>query len=239
MVLGEEILEHRPLHRLFLFGAGDEDRFHRIGVKAGVEHAGGDGAGGRVEVLHLFGVHMVLLEEEGQLDRVLDGAARVGRHQVRDKVLLFADRFGRGVKPFGELPVDLDMGLAHAVEDVRAAMFGGDLQLAGDVVRDQFVEEAVVLPREDVVVADARADKDLFDAGERPQFPQNLHILGVVDLQRRAGGRGEAFLPALAEPLGELFTAGGAAEVGGRAADVVDIPLKTGEGGQELRLFED
>ena len=238
-VFGEEILEQRPLHRLFLGGARDKDRLEGIRVHPGVEHAGRDGAGGRVKVLHLLGVDVVFLEEEGELDRLLQGAPRVGGHEVRDEVLLLPELFGDAVEFVGKGAVGLDVGLAHRVEDGVCAVLGRYLELPGDVVGDQLLEKAVVRVGHQVVKPDARADEDLLDPGDGPDLAQHVQILAVIGLQGGTGGRGEALLPALAEPVLELLLAGRPPEVGGRAADIVDVPLEIRQRGEQPRFGKD
>ena len=74
-VPGLIVLEQGPLQGLALGGLFHKHRLEGIGVQAGVEHAGADGAGGRIEVLDLLGPHVVFVQVLGQIDRVLQGAA--------------------------------------------------------------------------------------------------------------------------------------------------------------------
>lgn len=92
------------------------------------------------------------------------------------------------------------MRLAHFIEHHRRAMLGGDLELAADVVGYKLPEEAVVLILKQVIIAYARADKDLLDLGERAHGAQDIEILGVVGLEPRARLGGKAFLALAKSP---------------------------------------
>ena len=89
-VLGLAPLHQCPLEGLVVGRAGDEDRLHGAGVQAGVPHAGGQGAGGGIEVLHLLRHVSLPVEPLRQLDRILQGAAGVGGDEVGDQVLVLA-----------------------------------------------------------------------------------------------------------------------------------------------------
>ena len=83
------ILEQGALKCLALSGLFHKHRLQGVGVEAGVEHTGAHGAGRGIKILHLLGAHMVLVEVFGQIDSILEGAARVAGHEVRHEVLLF------------------------------------------------------------------------------------------------------------------------------------------------------
>ena len=85
------------------------------------------------------------------------------------------------------------------------------------------------------VEPDARADEDLFDAGQGPDLPQQHHIVGVVRVQVGAGLRGQTGA-VFAHAVLQLLLAAGAAEGGGGAAHVVDIALKARVLDQQLGL---
>ena len=88
-VAGLIILEQGALKRLALSGLFHKHRLQGVGVEAGVEHTGAHGAGRGIKILHLLGAHMVLVEVFGQIDGILEGAARVAGHEIRHEVLLF------------------------------------------------------------------------------------------------------------------------------------------------------
>ena len=99
------------------------------------------------------------------------------------------------------------------------------LELAADVVLHQLFEKALVRVGQQVVEADAGADEHLLDPRQLPQPAQQMEIFAVIRPQGGAGLWREAFFP-LAQPLGQLSLAGGAAEVGRRPAHVVDIAFE-------------
>ena len=168
---------------------------------------------------------MVFFEEQCQLHGIPHGAARMAAHQVRDEIKLLAFLLTDALEAAQERLVDIDMGLAHFIQHTGAAMLRRYLQLPADVVAHQLGEEGIVLLAHHVIVAQAAADKYLFDAGDGPQFPQQLDIIGVVHPDGRAAGGGQAFfIPAQA--VGGLLGAGGGPEIGGGAADIVDIALE-------------
>ncbi len=129
------------------------------------------------------------------------------------------------------------MRLAHFIEHHRRAMLGGDLELAADMMGYKLPEEAVVLILKQIIIAYARADKDLLDLGERAHGAQDIEILGVVGLEPRARLGGKAFL-ALAKSPALLPIAGRAAEIGRRAAYIVDISLEIGQSREQLRFID-
>ena len=167
-------LEQGPLE-LFLVGRfGDVDGFHRPGVQAGVIHAGGQGAGGGVEVLHLLRLAAGLVDPLGHGDGVGQRRAGVGGHEIGDQELVHAVFLVEPLVLVPELLIGLDVGLAHGVQNVGHAVLRGDLELAADVVLDQVGEELAVFVLHQIVEADARTDEDLLDAGDGPELAEQL-----------------------------------------------------------------
>ena len=68
----------------------------------------------------------------------------MGRHQIRDKILLFSSLFGDPVKPPGKAQVSFNMRLSHGIQHRRRAMLRRHLQLAADMMPDQFLEKLLV-----------------------------------------------------------------------------------------------
>ena len=114
-VLGQIILEQRTLHGFFFGCFRDIDRLHGVGVQLRVVHTSGNRSRRGVEVLHLFRMDAVVPEKQGQLYRLLEGAAGVGGHEIGDEILLFADALGDLVEPFLKRLIALDVGLSHFV----------------------------------------------------------------------------------------------------------------------------
>ena len=108
----------------------DKHRLHGPGVDAGVPHAGGQGAGGGVEVLDLLGHVALPVQPLGQLHRVLQSAARVGGDEVGHQILVLAITAVELEILLPEFFIDLDVGLAHIVQGVSHAVLRGHLQLA-------------------------------------------------------------------------------------------------------------
>ena len=238
MVLRVAVLDEGALHRLFVRVVRDVDLVHGKRVVPRVIHAGGDGARRRVEVLHLFRAEFVLVQVLGEQDGVLQAAARVGRDEVRYHVLILPQLGVHLLELLDELVVDVDARLADLREDRVRDVFRRHAQLAGDVVFREFLQEVCFVVREDHVVADSGADEDFLHAGQRAQFPEEFEVVRVVGVEVRADRRVET-VPVLAGAERQLLFAGRAPELGGGAADVVDVAFEPVDLTETLCLFDD
>ena len=81
-----------------------------------------------------------------------------------------------------------------------------------------------------IVKADTAADEDLFDPRELPQLSQQLEIVTCDRPADFCRGRGTGTARAGRRRGVSCFSTGGLAEIGRRAADIVDIAL-------EVRIF--
>ena len=104
-------------------------------------------------------------------------------------------------------------------------------KLPADVMLHQLFEKGFVLVFDQIVKPDARPDKHLFDAGQRPQPPQQMQIFLMLHLQGGAG-RGRQTFFALAQSGFLLLLAAGMPEIGGGTAHIVDIPFEIRHFGQ-------
>ena len=59
-------------------------------------------------------------------------------------------------------------------------MFRRDLELAGHMVLREFAQKRGGLVQQQIIIADARANKDLLYARQRAQFPQDAHKLRMI-----------------------------------------------------------
>ena len=116
-------------------------------------------------------------------------------------------------------------GLAHHAQDLIGHVLRRDLQLAGDVIAHQLLEERIARVGQQIVEPDAAADKDLLDARQLAELPQQGQVIRVVGDQVFAGG-GEQALSCRARAALQLLFAGGLAEIRRRAADVMDVALE-------------
>ena len=146
-------------------------------------------------------------------------------HEIGHQILIHAVLLVQGVVFFNEPVVNRIFRLAHPAEDGIGNMLRRHLQLPGDVVLHQFLEEGVLFVCQQIVEADAAADEDLLHPGDFPQLPQQSHIVAVVGIHILAGGGVQA-LPSAAGALAQLLLAGRVAEVGGGAAYIVDVALE-------------
>ena len=144
-------------------------------------------------------------------------------HQILLRAVLLVELF---ILP-PELQKNIEVGLAHVVQYRADTVLRRHLQLAGDVVLHQLLEEVLVLVLQHIVVADAGADEHLLDLGQLPHFLQQLRVLGVIGVQIGAGLRRKA-AAVLAHTALLLLLAAGVAEVGAGAAHIVDIALELG-----------
>ena len=238
-IAGLVVLQQCTLQCLALGGLFHKHRLEGVGVKPGVEHTGAHGAGGGVEVLHLLRAHVVLIKVLGQIDRVLQGAARVAGHEVGHQILLFACLLAQLVKLILELVEGLDGRLAHVGKGVGGAVLRGDLQLSGHMVLHQLLEEGIVRVSHQVVEPDAAADEHLFHARQLPHPAQNFKVVAVIHDHVGAGGGGKAVLAAGAHAAQHLLAAGGEAEVCGGAAHIVDVALEIRLVGHALGFLYD
>ena len=159
-------------------------------------------------------------------------------HEIGHHKLLFSQPFVEmlvlGKKP----PVHLVGGLAHHVQHRVGDVLRRHLQLAGDMVLHQLPQEGAVLVAEQVVEADAAADEHLLHPRQAAELAQQLQVIPVVHRQVFAGG-GEQALAVGAHALCQLLLAAGMAEVGGGAADIVDIALEVRVLDQQFGFFND
>ena len=159
-------------------------------------------------------------------------------HEVGDEILIHAVLPVQGKIFFHKLVVHRVFGLAHPGEDGVGHMLRGDFQLTGNVVLHQLPEKGVFFVRQQIVEADAAADEHLFDAGEFPQLAQQGNIVRVVGVHVFAGGGVQA-LPPAAGTLTQLLFTGRVTEIGGGAADVVDVALEIPVLHHDFRFPED
>ena len=236
LLLGTSPLEQRALQLLFVVITGGVNLLARAGVYARVVHAGGEGAGSGIEVLHLLGSHALGLKVFGQTHGILQGGAGVGGHQIGHYELLLVVLLVQLCVLIHEALVNLNGRLAHVAENAVDAMLGSDLQLTADVMAHELSEEVAVLVLQHVVKADAGADENLFDSGYLPQLAQQGKVVAVVCVQIGAG-RGGKTAAIGAHALFQLLGAGCVAEIGGGAANVMDVTLEEGMLGEAFNLF--
>ena len=231
-------MQQRTLHRLFLRCFRDIYRLHRARVDAGVIHRGGQRAGGGVEVLHLLGHVADAVEVLREHDRVVERRAGVRAHQIRHKILLAAELLVDACITFAELLVDVKRRLAHIIECIVAHVLRRDLELARNVMLNQFLEEGIVPVRHHIVVAQTRADENLLDTLDPAQLAQQVEVIRVVSLNV-AARRWEQTALVLAAAVRVLLFAGREAEIRRRTADIMDIALEAGHLGDFFRFLDD
>ncbi len=169
---------------------------------------------------------MDIPQEFGQLDGVLQGASRVARHQVGHQKLLLARLFIGLFKLIPEFQECFPAAFAHSVGHVFRNMLRCDLELAAHVMSHQLGNKSIAAAVcQKVVVADARADEDLFYGRQRPDALEDLQIGCMARFQFRAGCRPKTATVFAGSSL-FLQGTGLRMEIRGRPAHVVDIAFE-------------
>ena len=167
-------------------------------------------------------------------------AAGVRRDEIVGQKLLEAVARVRRMEMLDEIQQRLVAGFTHRAQHDRIGVLGRELELSGDMVRDQFVNvrRAVARIGRDQVGTDAGCHEHLAHARQVTQTFEQVDLRAVVGLERGAAGREEASF-GCAGALAGFARAFESVHVGGRAAHVLD---DTGEGGvvrQAARLFQE
>ncbi len=145
------------------------------------------GHGRWIEGLHLIGAKTVFLEPNGEVHHVNILRAGVGGDEVGDEVLFFAGLFAVFVEERFELVVCAHARLHHFGQRPALGVFGGDFEIAADVVRDEFFDVFGALDSE--IVAHAGADQNFLDARKRAAFAVELDeaFVAVLRLEQMPG----------------------------------------------------
>ena len=159
-------------------------------------------------------------------------------HEVGDKVLIHPILLVQGEILVHKFVVHGVPGLAHPGKNRIGNVLRGNLQLAGNVVLHQLLEEGILLVREQIVKADAAADEYLLNPGKFAQLAKQGHIVAVIGVHIFARGGVEA-LTAAAGALGQLLFASRVPEVGGGSPNIVDITFEIRVLHHLLRFPED
>lgn len=230
------IEEIRFLPPFLLLRAGDVDLFVRIGILSGVEHHRRKCHRRGGEVLHLFEVEMELAEDFlRQRTHVAFGAAGVRRDEVGNQLVgqsfAAADALEIGGQPLEER----ERRFAHQFQHGIFGVFGRDFQSSRRVVFHDRIEIGTLVEQ---VVADAAADKGLFDAFHRADLFVKRQQRTVVVVQigahlRMQARRAAAFAAQL--PVASAH----AVHVGRRGAHVRQITFEVRHPGHALHLCED
>ena len=156
-----------------------------VGVVACVPGLGRDGHRRRREVLHLFEMEIQFLGDFSQLLHVGFGASGMAGDEVGDELLVEVLLLIDAVEDALEVVELLERGLAHTQQHTVAGVFGGYLQSATDMMRDEFagilhggvIGGFVLAVMQDEVVAHTTADKAFLDTRQR--------IDGAIDVEQR------------------------------------------------------
>lgn len=232
VVFGLGILEQGPL-QTFLRQIRYMDRLERLRIESGVIHGRGDGSGGGIEILDLFWDHTIGFDIQGQLDRILQGRARMSGNQIGDQELFFAQLGIDLFIPLLESLVNSRTGFAHRAQGAFTDVLRCHFQLPTDMMAADLFQETGLLIHQNGVKPDPGTDKDLFHTVERSNFLQDAQIRPVIGAQSRAWLRRDA-LAVLADPSLLLLGTARFKEIGGRSTEVMDIAFEIGVRDQGL-----
>ena len=218
-------LKKGTLHGLLMGISGNVDGLHGPWVETGIEHAGAESSRCRVKILDLLG-HMI---DVPQIFRQFNGAAEIAAgmrgNQVGDQILFLSE----GTVDFGisltEPVIDIASRLSHDGKNLGTDMLGSNFQLTADVILTELPQKGIRGICHDIVIPEARADKDLLDARQLTDLSQQLDIIRMIHHEVFTGLREET-LTVFAGAVFELLVAGRTPEIGGRAADIVNIALE-------------
>ena len=112
-----------------------------------------------------------------------------------------------------------------------------DLELSADVILDKISEKRIVLIRHHIVIPYSGADKDLLHTWKRADLFQEVHILDMIGYKVGTRLRHET-PPLLTYAVLLLMLACGIAEIRGRTADIVDVPLEVRQCREKARLLK-
>jgi len=130
-----------------------------------VEHGGGDGERGRIEILDLLRPDVFLFQIERQFNHVRQSAARMTADKIFKYLLGFAGRPIGLLEPFDKLAVGLHPWFAHQAQDIGGNVFRRDFQAPAYMMTGQFLNVSPRILGQSEIEADPAGDEDVVDAG--------------------------------------------------------------------------
>ena len=122
------------LHLLFFHSFGHIYRLHSQRVHLGIIHAGGQGARRGVKILDLLGLTAGLVDPLGHGDGVVQGAAGVGGHQIRNEVLFLPQLLIHLLIFLHKPAVNAVFRFSHPLQYIIGNMLRSHFKLAADMV---------------------------------------------------------------------------------------------------------
>lgn len=136
-VVGIHVPEQRPLDPPFAI-TGDVYLLHRLWINSCMVHRCRPRHRRRGEILHLFGCKSSSPDIACEIDHIRNCASWMRTDPVRDQVLFLLVEGLIFLKNPPEILKGSVSWLVHQFQHMRADMFGCHLQLAGDMVVDEF-----------------------------------------------------------------------------------------------------
>lgn len=242
LVVPEEVF---ALRQFFLGPDGGEYLFAGIGVDAGVIDLGGEGHGGRGEVLDLLKVHVELLGLGGKFGHVYLAACGMARYEVGNELLAHAVALIYGIEDSLEVVEQREIGFTHHIEHVGTCVFGRHFQSSRNVIGYKLLVVASVyginlmiaggVHRK--VVAHTAADKRFLYFGHGINRVVYVEQPGMVGIEIRARLGVKARRPHAFLAYREVVSMH-AVHVGRRAAKVADIAFEVVHTGHLTHLLE-
>lgn len=130
--------EELTLGKFFFLCLGRPDGLEGVGMKPCVPCFGGDGHGGRGEVLHLFKLEIEVLGQCGKFCHVFRCTARVTADEVGDDLLTQILASVQFIEDVLEIIEEFERGFAHQVEHSIGSVFGCHFQTTTHMLGNEF-----------------------------------------------------------------------------------------------------
>ena len=119
-------MKEGALHRPLALASGDVDLIARTRIPTGPVHRRRERAGRRIEILNLVGREAPVAQALGELDRLAEAGAGMGRNEIRQEVLFEPRLASRPRETFGESPVGRLAGFPHEAQHGVGHVLGGN-----------------------------------------------------------------------------------------------------------------
>ena len=147
-------------------------RLHGPWVQTGIIHTGGHGGGCGIKILHLFRHESHVPHIFRQLDSLLHGASRMGRHEIWHCILFFTGARIGLFKILQKLLIHSMFRLAHIGKHLVGNVFRCHPQLSAYMILGKLLQKFPVPVCFHIVKTDSGAYKHFLNLWYLPQFSQ-------------------------------------------------------------------
>ena len=145
VILRIPVLQQCSLQRFLMRTYGHVDRLHGQGVQTRIVHACRDGAGRRIKILHLAGIQMMRIQIFRKRNRIREGAAGMGGHQIGNAVLLHLQLTIDLFKGFHKPLIDRGARFSHLFQNIIRDVLGSYPELAADMELTELFQKSRIL----------------------------------------------------------------------------------------------